>query len=108
MIFHLALPHKLYWQIRSMVILYNLKTNKAEFVYYFGEAWQKTIEYKCFPMSCLSGRVSSRLTTGMKETLFVDDRIHYFKGGTFFYGVALCCCCLWDVLNCLLCACSLD
>ncbi|XP_015060483.1 uncharacterized protein LOC107006443 [Solanum pennellii] len=48
MIFHPALSHMLYLQIRSMVISYDLEINTAEFVYDFGEAWRKTIHYKLF------------------------------------------------------------
>ncbi|XP_055825714.1 F-box protein At5g49610-like [Solanum dulcamara] len=47
-VFHPALPHILYLQIRSMVISYDLITNNAELVYDFGEAWRKTKHYKLF------------------------------------------------------------
>ncbi|CAN4119913.1 unnamed protein product [Withania somnifera] len=48
MVFHAALPHILYLQIRSMVISYDLKKSAAELVYDFGEAWRKRLHYKLF------------------------------------------------------------
>ncbi|MCD7469284.1 hypothetical protein HAX54_008212 [Datura stramonium] len=48
MVFHPALPHILYLQIRGKVISYDLKTATAQLVYDFGDAWRKTQHYKLF------------------------------------------------------------
>lgn len=48
MVFHPALSHVLYLQIRGKVVCYDVKTRTAQLMYDFGEAWRKTQHYKLF------------------------------------------------------------